>query len=127
MSEFLIQQFLPQIAKILAFLIIFISSYTVINLKGGIPTKGNKIKSKIESLIIICIVGGILLLIVEPFLETIILSFLYRYVKFAIPIVILVGGIAILKFNQNMTWDYSKYGYGLLIFGILLIVFILYF
>ena len=125
MFEILIQQFLPQLAKILAFFIIFISGYTIINLKGGIPTRDNRIISKVESLIVICIGGGFLLLIAEPILEVTILSILYQYISFALPIALLLCGIALLKFDEKMTWDYSKYGWVCIIIAILWIVFIL--
>ena len=120
------QQFLPQLAKILAFLIVFISGYKVIKLTGGIPTAGGQIVSKIGSLIIICVGGGFLLLIVEPILETTILSLLNQFVEFALPLAFLLGGIALLKFNEKMRWDYSKYGYVCIVIGTLWLVYTLY-
>jgi hypothetical protein len=120
------QQFLPQLAKILAFLIVFISGYKVINLTGGIPTKDGQIVSKIKSLIIICVGGGFLFFIVEPFLESLILSLLNQFVEFTLPIAFLLGGFALLKFNEKMKWDYSKYGYVCIVIGILWLVYALY-
>ena len=121
------QQFLPQLAKIFAFFIIFISGYKVITIVDGRPTNemGRWI-SKIRSLIIICVCGVVLLLIVEPILEAIILSVLNQFVEFTLPLLLLLGGFALLKFDKEMKWDYSKYGHVCILIGILWIVYILY-
>lgn len=124
MFESITQLFLPQFAKVLAFLIIFISGYTVINLTGGIPTSGGKIVPKTKSLIIICIGGAFLLLVVEPILETIVLALLNQFVEYALPTILILGGIALLKFDEKMRWDYSKYGIGCILLGFLWIVLI---
>ena len=126
MLEDLVQQFLPQLAKVLAFLIIFISSYEVIKITGGRPTneKGQWI-SKTRSLIKICVGGGFLLLIVEPILEDIILSFLNQFVEFTLPIAFLLGGVALLKFDKEMKGDYSKYGYWCIFIGISCLLYII--
>ena len=98
--------------------------YKVINLKGGIPTSGGKIVPKIESLIIICIGGLFLLLVVEPILETTVLSFLNQFVEYALPTILILGGIALLKFDEKMRWNYSKYGKGCIFLGFIWIVLI---
>lgn len=121
------QHLLPQLAKIFAFFIIFISGYKVIKIVNGRPTNelGQWI-SKIRSLIIICVGGVILLLIVEPILEAMILSVFNQFVEFTFPIFFLLGGFALLKFDKEMKWDYSKYGYVCILIGILWVVYILY-
>lgn len=125
MFEIFVLPFLPQLSKVLSVLLIFISGYTVINLNGGIPRKDNRIISKIESLFIIVTGWGILLFIIEPIVEGIIISLLYQYVKFALAFLFIIGGIAILVFDKKMKWDYSKYGYGCIVVGIIWSVFIL--
>ena len=125
MFEDMIQQLLPQLAKILAFFILFIVGYKVINFTGGIPTRGGKIVSKIKSLIIIGVGGACTLFILEPILEAMILSLLNQFVEFAVPIAFLLAGFALLKFNEKMRWDYSKFGYACIAIGILLLFYIL--
>jgi hypothetical protein len=120
------QFFLLQLAKIFAFFIIFTSGYKVIKIVNGRPTNelGQWI-SKIRSLIIICVGGVILLLIIEPILEATILSVLNQFVEFTLPLLFLLGGFALLKFNKEMEWNYSKYGYVCILIGISGIVYII--
>lgn len=118
MFENIIQGLFPQLAKILAFFVVFISGYTFVDFKGGIPIKNNRIISKFDSLIAIVVGGGILLLVVEPILETIILNFLNNNVKFALPTAFLLAGFAILKLNEKTRWNYSTYGYVCISVGI---------
>ena len=120
MFENTIQELLPQLAKILAFFAVFISGYKVVNFKGGIPIENNKIISKRDSLIAIIIGGGILLLIIEPILESIIFDILYNNVKYALPAAFLLGGFALLRLNEQVRWNYKTYGYGSIFIGILL-------
>ena len=121
MLEFLIKPYLPQLAKILAVFVVIISGYEVINISGGIPKVDNRYVSKNKSLIIMSISGVVLLLIIEPILESIILSLLNQYVELTLPMIVLSGGLALLKFDEKMRWDYSKHAYACIIIGILLI------
>ena len=115
--EFLIKPYLPQLAKILAVFVVIMSGYEVINISGGIPKVDNRYVSKNKSLIIICISGGVLLLIIEPILESTILSILNQHVELTLPVIFLSGGLALLKFNEKMKWDYSKHAYACIIIG----------
>ena len=124
MFENAIQEILPQLAKILAFFAVFISGYKVVDFKGGIPFINNKIISKRDSLIAIIIGGGILLLIIEPILESIILDILYNNVKYALSAAFLLGGFALLKLNEQVRWNYKTYGYGSICTGIFLVFYV---
>ena len=119
--------FLPQVAKLMAFLIIFISGIKVISLSGGIPRFDGEFVSKIKSLIIIFIGGIFLLLIVEPLLEYIFLLLLNKLILITIPIISILSGMAILQFDEEMKWDYSKYGYACIGIGILCIIYIFFY
>ncbi|MCK5661679.1 MAG: hypothetical protein KAH86_09980, partial [Methanosarcinales archaeon] len=91
--EFLIEPYLPQLAKILAVFVVIMSGYEVIDISGGIPKVDNRYVSKNKSLIIICISGGVLLLIIEPILESMILSILNQHVELTLPVIVLAGGL----------------------------------
>lgn len=123
MLENIIEPFLPQTATVISFLILFISGYKVINTAGGIPTTSNGIVSKFKSLIIILLGGIFTLFILEPLIENFILYLLYQIVPFVFPALLILVGLAILKFDENMRWDYSRYGYGCIIIGTIMILY----
>lgn len=122
MLDDFVYQFMPRIAEIFSYLIVFLIGFQLVEIKGGIPFVNGLFVARMDSLILL---GGgslFLLFVVEPAIEIMLLGILYEYVGYTIPLLVLLCGLAILKFDQTMRWDYSKYGYFLVIIGIVLLL-----